>query len=200
MSLDAVFIGLGITLPVAYLTTKKQNMLNRTAEILIMLPWAMPVSTIAINLINTFNRKNVFSFNKILIGTYWILPIAYIIMALPLLLRSNIIAMESFNINYEYASRGLGAGRIRTFFRVTAPVIMPAIISGAILIFIKTLGEYTLSALLYGVHNRPVSIAMVTSMQEFDIGLSMAYGSIIIMMCFVAIGIILRLDKEKYSS
>ncbi|MGB5824761.1 MAG: iron ABC transporter permease [Proteocatella sp.] len=200
MSLETCFIGLGIALPVAYLTTKKKNILNRAAEILIMLPLVMPASTVAINLINTFNRKSLFSFNKILIGTYWILPLAYIIIALPIFLRLNIIAMESFNINFEYASRSLGAGSRRTFIKITAPIIMPAIISGATLVFIKTLGEYTMSALLYGVHNRPVSIAMVSAMQEFDIGLSMAYGSIIMLICFVAMVIILRLDKDKYSS
>lgn len=198
MSVMTVFTGLGISLPVAYLATKRTNKLNRIAEVLIMLPLAMPASTIAINLINAFNKNNFFIFNQVLIGTYWILPVSYIITSLPLLMRSNIIALESFNTTLEHASRSLGAGTIHTFFKVTVPIVLPAIISGGALVFIRTLGEYTISALLYGVHNKPISIAMVNAMQEYDIGLSMAYGVMTILICFFAMILLFRIDKEKY--
>lgn len=198
MSAIAVFVGLGISLPVSYLVTKSKNNINRIAELLLMLPLAMPVSTIAINLINSFNVKNIFIFNNILIGTYWILPIAYIITSLPFFMRTNIIAFESFNITLEHASRSLGAGPVYTFARITAPIVSPAIISGGALVFIRTIGEYTMSALLYGVYNRPISIAMVNAMQEYDIGLSMAYGMTTILICYIAMMFILNLDKEKY--
>lgn len=199
MSMIGVTVGLGISLPVAYLTTKKENKINRIAELLVMLPLSMPVSTIAINLINSFNTKNLFTFNHILIGTYWILPVAYIITSLPLFMRTNIVAFESFNTTLEHASRSLGAGPIYTFTKITTPIVSPAIVSGGALGFIRILGEYTMSALLYGVHNRPISIAMVNAMQEYDIGLSMAYGVITILICFLAMTLILKLDKEKYT-
>ncbi|MBP1924414.1 iron(III) transport system permease protein [Sedimentibacter acidaminivorans] len=196
MSIITVVVGLCISIPTAYLTTKRKNKINRIAELLIMLPLAMPVSTIAINLINAFNVKNIFILNHILIGTYWILPIAYIITSLPLFMRTNIIAFESFNTSLEHASRSLGAGPLYTFKRITAPIISPAIISGSALVFIKTIGEYTMSALLYGVYNRTISIAMVNAMQEYDIGLSMSYGVLTILICFLAMTLILKLDKE----
>ncbi len=196
MSIITVVVGLGISLPTAYLTTKMKNKINRIAELFLMLPLAMPVSTIAINLINAFNVENIFIFNHVLIGTYWILPIAYIITSLPLFMRTNIIAFESFNTTLEHASRSLGAGPICTFTRITAPIISPAIISGSALVFIRTIGEYTMSALLYGVYNRPISIAMVNAMQEYDIGLSMSYGVLTILICFLAMTLILKLDKE----
>lgn len=198
MSFQTVVVSLLISLPVAYLSTKKRNKINGLMEALIILPWAMPVSTIAVNLINSFNKRNIFVFNEILIGGYWILPIAYIIMVLPTLLRSNILAMENFNTDLEQASRSLGASKVKSFLTITTPMVSPAIISGASLVFIKTIGEYTMSALLYGVHNRPLSLAMVTAMQEFDIGLSMAYGSLGIMICFVAMLMVLKMEKEKY--
>lgn len=200
MPLQAVGIGLLISLPVAYMSSKKRTRTNILLELMFMMPWAMPASTIAINLINSFNKKNVFVFNEILIGTYWILPLAYILTSLPLLIRTNMLAFGSFNMDLEYASRGLGAGRIRSFFSVTMPVISPAIVSGAILVFIKNVGEYTMSALLYGVSNRPVSIAMVTAMQEFDLGLCMAYGSLVVLICIVSMVIIFRFDEGMRSN
>lgn len=183
MSIITVLAGVAISLPIAFIISKKKSNLNSLLEVTAMLPWAMPASTIAINLINTFNVKNVFAFNQVLIGRYWILPIAYIITIVPLMLRTNLIALYKFNNDLEDASKSLGAGSIRTFFKITVPIIMPAVISGASVAFIRTLGEYTMSALLYGVSNRPLSIAMVNAMQEFDIGLSMAYGVITILIC-----------------
>ncbi|MEG2935453.1 MAG: iron ABC transporter permease, partial [Clostridium sp.] len=152
ISMSAITVGILIliSLPIAYFVAKRKNNLTRSMEILAMLPWAMPVSTIAINLINTFNVKNVFAFNKPLIGSFWILPLAYVIISLPLMIRSNILAMGSFNISLEHASKSLGAGVFRTFRKVTAPAVMPAIISSGALVFVKTIGEYTMSALLYG--------------------------------------------------
>lgn len=198
MSVITVGILILISLPIAYFVAKRKNNLTRSMEILAMLPWAMPVSTIAINLINTFNVKNVFAFNKPLIGTFWILPLAYVIISLPLMIRSNILAMESFNISLEHASKSLGAGVFRTFRKVTAPAVMPAIISSGALVFVKTIGEYTMSALLYGIHNRPISIAMVTTMQEYQIELSMAYGVLTVMVCFAAMFVVMKLDRERY--
>lgn len=183
MSIVTVLAGVAISLPIAFIISKKKSNLNSLLEVTAMLPWAMPASTIAINLINAFNVKNVFAFNQVLIGRYWILPIAYIITIVPLMLRTNLIALYKFNNDLEDASKSLGAGSIRTFFKITVPIIMPAVVSGASVAFIRTLGEYTMSALLYGVSNRPLSIAMVNAMQEFDIGLSMAYGVITILIC-----------------
>lgn len=197
MAFITVMALLVISLPLSYFLAKNKTKYNSFVLFLAMLPWAMPVSTIGINLINSFNVKNIFSFNTSLIGTFGILPLAYIIISLPLMVRTNKIAMESFNISLEHASRSLGAGPIKTFLRVTAPVVMPAIISSSALVFIRTIGEYTCSALLYGIYNRPISIAMVTSMQEYDIELSMAYGTLTILVCLIAMFIIMKFDKEK---
>ncbi|HBF6469265.1 TPA: hypothetical protein KOS98_001028 [Clostridioides difficile] len=42
-----------------------------------------------------------------------------------------------------------------------------------------------MSALLYGVYNRPISISIVTNMQEFKIGVSMAYVVLVIGICYL---------------
>lgn len=199
MSLMAVALGLIITVPVSYLVIKKDNTYNRLAKFIIMLPWSMPASAIAVNLINTFNQKSIFAFNESLIGGFYILPIAYTIYALPLLFSSNEVAMKSINLGLEESSRSLGAGKIQTFYNVIIPNMMPGIISGAILVFIRTIGEYTMSALLYGVYNRPISISIVTNMQEFKIGVSMAYGVLVIGICYIALGIIFKLDRKRFT-
>ena len=52
--------------------------------------------------------------------------------------------------------------------------------------------------ILYGVYNRPISISIITNMQEFNIGISMAYGVLVIAICYVALGIIFKLDKKRF--
>ena len=53
-------------------------------DVLIMLPWALPGTVVAVNLITAFSTESVFTFNQVLIGTFWILPLAYFVRHLPL--------------------------------------------------------------------------------------------------------------------
>ncbi|EML6499541.1 TPA: hypothetical protein ACP6IR_002351 [Clostridioides difficile] len=56
-----------------------------------------------------------------------------------------------------------------------------------------------MSALLYGVYNRPISISIITNMQEFKIGVSMAYVVLVIGVCYIALGIIFKLDRKRFT-
>ena len=198
MSAMAVGAGLVFTVPSAYMIVKMKGKLNAFFRALLMLPSTMPASVIAINLINAFNKESVFAFGESLIGGFYILPIAYTITALPLLLSSNEVAIQGLNANLEEASKSLGARMFYTFMHVILPNIAPGIMAGGVLVFIKTIGEYTMSALLYGVYNRPISISMIVNMQEYYIGISMAYGVIVIGICYVALALIFKLDKKRF--
>lgn len=198
MSAMAVVLGLVFTVPSAYMIVKQKGKINGFFRAMLMLPSTMPASVIAVNLINAFNTKNVFAFNQSLIGGYYILPIAYTITALPLLLSSNEVAIQGLNSNMEEASKSLGANFVYTFIHVIIPNIAPGIMAGGVLVFIKTIGEYTMSALLYGVYNRPIAISMVTNMQEYMVGISMAYGVIVIVICYISLAIIFKLDKKRF--
>ena len=163
-----------------------------------MLPWCLPASVIGINLINAFNHRSFFAFGHALIGGFWILPIAYTIMHLPLQLNYTDAAMESVNPLIDQASRSLGASSFTTFWKLVLPGIIPGVAAGAILAFIRTVGEYTVSELLYGVYNRPISISMVLNIHEFSIGISMAYGVLVIAICFAAMILMLKLDRKSF--
>ena len=69
------------------------------------------------------------------------------IMILPLIMRSAEEALKSVPENYREASFGLGAGRLRTVFRIVLPAAMPGILSGVILAVGRIVGES--AALLY---------------------------------------------------
>lgn len=54
-----------------------------------------------------------------------------------------------------------------------------------------------MSALLYGVFNRPISVSIVTSMQEYAVGTSMAYGALVIALCSVLLVVLLKVDESR---
>lgn len=199
MSAIAVIVGLLFTIPIAYAARQHKSIPATLLQALLMLPWCMPASVIAIDLINVFNQPTIFSFGYPLVGTFEILPIAYTIMALPLLLSSAQVAVGGIRKNTEDAARSLGAGSLRTFSQIMLPTIVPGILSGAILCFVRSMGEYTMSALLYGVYNRPISVSIVTTMQEYYIGVSMAYGALVILLCCILLFVILKLDAKRFN-
>ncbi len=68
--------------------------------------------------------------------------IASIFVSFPLIVRSVRTAMEMVDTGLEEASRILGAGKLKTFFRITVPLALPGLVSGAILAFARSLGEF----------------------------------------------------------
>ncbi|NLY35773.1 MAG: iron ABC transporter permease [Tissierellia bacterium] len=186
MAVLAAFLALFLAVPGAYITTKTDTKLKPIFEFLLMLPFALPASAIAINMIN--------GFSTVLLGKWIMLPLAYFISMLPMAVRSVTISFERLKDEYAEASINLGAGRSRTFLQVIFPLIAPGIWSGLLLVFIRSLGEYTISTFLYTASNRPISIAMVNSIFEFEIGLAMAYGALVLLLTFIGSGILKKLQ------
>ena len=182
MSLIAAVGASLIAIISSYLFIKDKGFLSKVLNFLIIIPMAIPASTLGVNLITAFNKKHILLFNNSLVGTYSILPIAYVIATITLVSRSTYTAFTNYNPEYDFASRNLGASNTQTFRWIFIPIVSYGIISGFSLAFMRSLGEYTISALLYGVHNKPLSIAMVNALHDFDIGISMAYGGIIILL------------------
>lgn len=68
--------------------------------------------------------------------------LAAAIMAFPLMVRAMRLSIEAVDPRLEEAAGTLGASPIRTFLTVTLPMILPGILTGAILAFAKALGEF----------------------------------------------------------
>jgi len=78
------------------------------------------------------------------------LVIASVVVSLPLAVRTIRSAFELVDPVYEKASHTLGASKRSTFFRVTLPMAMPGIVSGMILSFARSLGEFGATITLAG--------------------------------------------------
>ncbi|UJF17503.1 molybdate ABC transporter permease subunit [Vibrio sp. SS-MA-C1-2] len=68
--------------------------------------------------------------------------LASAVVSFPLMVRSIRLALEGVDIKLEQAARTLGANRLRVFFTITLPLVVPGIISGVVLAFARSLGEF----------------------------------------------------------
>jgi len=181
-----------VAVPASYIVVKTDSKLKALIEMLVMLPWAIPASAIGINMINAFNRPTIFTINRILVGEYMLLPIAYGVCLLPLMFRTTSISFQNLNDSFIEASKSLRAKSFQTFRRVVLPMIRPGIVGGTMLIIIRSMGEYTVSVFLYTTRNKPISIAMVNGIFEYEIGLAMAYGALVVIL---ALGVGIFVNK-----
>ena len=68
--------------------------------------------------------------------------LASAVMAFPLIVRAIRLSMESVDQRLEAAARSLGAGPWRVFATITLPLTTPGILTGAILGFARSVGEF----------------------------------------------------------
>ena len=68
--------------------------------------------------------------------------LAAAIVSFPLLVRAIRLSLESVDVRLEQAARTLGSNRLRVFMTITLPLSLPGIISGMVLAFARSLGEF----------------------------------------------------------
>ncbi|WP_019240822.1 MULTISPECIES: ABC transporter permease [Bacillus] len=190
MAIIATIANLIFGVITSYVLVKRKFIGKSLIDILVMIPWALPATVIGMNLIFAFNERSIFSFGQILVGTFWILPLAYFVRHIPLVVRSTNAVLEQLDDSIEEAARSLGARWFYTFRKVILPIIMPGVLSGTLLAFIESVGEFPTSVLLYTISNRPISIEIMNQLRMFNMGQAAAYGmiqiAIIILVLFVS--------------
>ncbi len=141
-------ISLPIALWVGYKMARHNFYGKSVVESLIHLPLVMPPVTTGYLLLLMLGSKSFIgewlytSFGIKLAFSFQAAVIASVFVSFPLIVRSVRTAMEMVDTGLEEASRMLGAGKIKTFFQVTVPLALPGIISGTILAFARSLGEF----------------------------------------------------------
>lgn len=68
--------------------------------------------------------------------------VAAAVMGFPLMVRAIRLSLEAMDRGLEDAARTLGAGRVAVFVTITLPLILPGVLTGAILAFARSLGEF----------------------------------------------------------
>jgi iron(III) transport system permease protein len=165
-----------------------------------MVPWALPGTVVAVNLIAAFSEPSVFSFNQVLIGTFWILPLAYFVRHLPLIFRSTSAALMQMDESIEEAARSLGANWWYTFRRVVVPMAFSGILAGTLLALVQGIGEFVASILIYSTSTMPLSVAIFQKMYAFQFGTACAYGVLQIILIIIVLFVSQKITDGKAGS
>lgn len=168
----ALFLGFAA----AYLAVRRKSPWRGPLETLIAVPWALPGTVFAVALAATFSRNAPWAGRFVLIGTAWILPLAYLARSLPLTGRAAFAGLRQLDPALDEAAASLGAGPWRRFWRVTLPLTFPALAAGASLAFLTALGDFVVSIVLYTFETRPISIEILSSLRMQETGAAAAYG------------------------
>jgi iron(III) transport system permease protein len=186
---------LGVTC--AYVMTRLPFRGKAAMDIAIMLPWALPGTVVAINLITAFANASVFSFGTVLVGTFAMVPLAYFVRFSPLVFRSTTAALEQLDPSLEEAARSLGGSWWYGFRRVVLPLLYPGIMAGALLAFVNGVGEFVASILIYTPRYRPLSIAINDEIYRANFGTAAAFGVVQVILVMVAIAISNRMEDRN---
>lgn len=168
LSLIAVAIVLFISVASSLAIKKHPGKLTKLLELTLLIPWMLPATMLAVGMITAFSTPNLLTFGKVLLGGFWLLPIAYTVCKIPSSMRLVRASLYAINDSHEQAAHSLGAGALYTFRRVVLPAIIPTVASVGAITFNSLLSEYTVSALLYNVSNVPLGIVLRTPDMNVD--------------------------------
>jgi iron(III) transport system permease protein len=170
-----------IALAGALLSARRRTGPRRAIEGLLALPWAVPGTVFAIALATAFSVREPLAGRFVLVGTLWILPLAYLVRNLPITSRAISAGVRALDPSLDEAAASLGAGRGRTLLRVTLPLLRPALLAGASLAFVTAFGDFVTSIMLYTYDTRPISLEILSSLRQADVGVAAAYGVVLML-------------------
>ncbi len=125
-------------------------------ETFISLPLVLPPVATGLVLLQVFGRRGPIgrflhdTLDLEVVFTWKAVLLALGVMSFPLMVRSARVAFEGVNPRLEQIARTLGAGEIRVFFTITAPLAARGILAGMVLSFARALGEFGATIMIAG--------------------------------------------------
>lgn len=190
-SIAMIFIVL-VGIFVAYILVRKKGRIANLIDMLIMFPYVIPGSVLGIGLIIAFNRKPI-----ILVGTSTIMVISYVIRKLPYTVRSGTAFLHQMDPFVEEASINLGVPPLKTFFTITARMMLPGIMSGAVLSWITCINELSSSIMLYTGKTSTIAVAIYQEVVRMSDGTAAALATILTLTTVLSLLIVFRVTKGK---
>lgn len=164
-------------------------------DIIFTLPLVLPPTVVGFFLLLVFGRNSFIGglFSKIGISFVFDLKgaiLASFIVAFPLMYRTSRGAFEQIDNNIINAARTLGKSENWIFWRIILPNSWQSILSGTILAFTRSLGEFGATIMIAGnIPNKTqtISLAIYTAVQAGDKELAFKWVIIIVSISFVSV-------------
>lgn len=174
-----------ISVLISYLTVRRKNIINDTLDVFTMIPYIVPGAVIGVILITTFNVP-VMGLPP-LTGGAFIMIVALIIRRSPYTIRSSVAILQQIPATIEEASISLGATKAKTFFKITLPMMMNGIVSGAIISWVSIITELSTAMYLFSYKTRTMTIAVYELVTKGSDGYASAMASILTLFTIISL-------------
>lgn len=188
----AIIIVLGML--IAYLSVRKKSMLTSAIDTIAMFPYIIPGSVLGITLLLAFNGKGD---PMVLSGTAAIMIISLVIRRLAYTLRSSSAILYQISPSVEEAAISLGDSPLKAFVKVTAKLMLPGVISGAILSWITLINELSSSVMLYTANTRTMSVAIYNEVIRASYGTAAALATILTLTTVLSLFLFFKISGSK---
>ena len=192
MGVLALVIIIVIAVLIAYLVVRRSSTLNNAIATISLLPYIMPGAVIGLAMLLAFGKKPL-----ALTGTMAIMVISFVIRRLPYTIRSATATLMQISLSIEEAAISLGASKLKTFTKITVPMMANGIFSGAILSWVAIVPELSSSIILY--NNKTITLTMSTyvAITRGNYGLAAAFAAILTVVTTVSLLLYLWISKSE---
>jgi len=172
--LIALLIIVGLSIIISYLSTRKKSKITSFIDTITMFPYILPGAVLGLTLLMAFNKPP-FSLS----GTAAIIILAFVIRRMPYTLRSSSAILHQISPSIEEAAISLGCNPVKTFFKITVRMMMPGVLSGAVLSWVTIINELAASFMLYSAKTTTMSITVYQQIIRMEFGTAGAVATIL---------------------
>ena len=190
--LAAIVIVVVCGILISYLSVRKRSALTSILDVLTMFPYIIPGSVLGISFLYAFNGPPF-----LLGGTALIIIISLSIRRMPYTIRSSTAIIGQISPSIEEASISLGASQMKTFLQVTIPMMLPGVLSGAIMSWITLISELSSSVILYTSKTMTLTVAIYSEVIRSNFGNAAAYSTILTLSSIVSLLLFFKLSGKK---
>ena len=177
---------------IAYLVVRRRNVFNASVDVMSMFPETVAGSILGIALLTAFNKRPL-----LLSGGMFIMILSYVIRRLPYTIRSSAAILRNIPPSIEEAAISLGTSNAKTFFQVTTPMMMPGVISGAILSWIMIITELSTSIILYNPSTKTMTLEIYSQVIRGNDGVASAISAILTFSTMIALALFFKISGKK---
>ncbi len=167
--------------PTAYLLATHRFVGRSLVVTLVELPIVLPPAVAGIGLLAAFGRTGLLHTGLPFTQAAVVVAVAFV--SGPLYVRQAIAAFEAVDETLVAASRTLGAGPVKTFFRVVLPLARGGLGAGEALAFARGLGEFGATIMFAGSLRGVTQTLPLAVYQEFDVNFNeaLALGGLLVL-------------------
>jgi molybdate transport system permease protein len=188
------FLLLFISIPLAYWLSHTRSMTKPVIETLVSMPLVLPPTVLGFYLLIAFSPTNAFgqfldeTFHFRLVFSFEGLIFASIIYSLPFMVHPIQSGFNNLPDSFSEASFVLGKSRTKTLFKVLLPNIRSSILTGIVLAFAHTIGEFGVVLMIGGSipdSTRVASIAIYDEVESLNYATANIYSIILFAITFL---------------